>query len=397
PIIVAVNKCDLPNVDPERVKRQLRDYNLTPEEWGGKTIVAKVSAKEKKGIDELLEMLSLEAEMLELKADPTLPAKGTVIEARLDKGKGPVATVLVQSGTLRAGDILVAGDYSGKVRTLVDDLRKEVKEAGPSTPVEVSGLSGVPQAGDTFEAVEDETKAHEIARKRQEKTKALELAKPAHISLEGLYRQIGEGRLRELSLVIKGDVQGSIEALSGSLESLSNEEVRVNVIHKGVGAINESDVILASASDAVIIGFHVESSPGTQSLASGENVDIRTYDVIYEAIEDVKKATKGMLAPKLKEVILGRAEVRQIFKIPKGMIAGSHVKEGNMIRNAKVRLLREGKIIYEGSINSLKRFKEDVKEAKEGFECGIGLGDFTDIKEGDIIEAYKVEEISRSE
>ncbi len=397
PIVVAINKCDLPNADPERVKRQLRDYNLTFEEWGGKTIVVKVSAKEKKGIDELLEMLLLEAEMLELKADPTLPAKGTVIEARLDKGKGPVATVLVQSGTLRVGDILAVGDYSGKVRTLADDLGREVEEAGPSIPVEVSGLSEVPQAGDTFEMVKDETKAREIAEKRREKAKALELAKPAHISLEGLYRQIEEGRLKELSLVIKGDVQGSIEALSDSLESLSSAEVRVNVIHRGVGAINESDVILASASDAVIIGFHVESSPGAQSLASGENVDIRTYDVIYEAIEDVKKAMKGMLAPKLKEIILGRAEVRQIFKIPKGMIAGSYVKEGNMIRNAKVRLIREGKVIYEGNINSLKRFKEDVKEAKEGFECGIGLGDFDDIKEGDIIEAYKVEEVSRSE
>ncbi len=395
PMVVAINKCDLPNADPERVKRQLRDYNLTPEEWGGKTIMAKVSAKEKKGINELLEMLLLEAEMLELTADPTLPAKGTVIEARLDKGKGPVATVLVQSGTLRVGDVLMVGDYSGKVRTLADDLGKEVEEAGPSIPVEVSGLSEVPQAGDTFEVVEDETKARQMAEKRQEKAKALELTKPAHISLEGLYRQIEEGRLKELSLIIKGDVQGSIEALSDSLESLSSEEVRVNVIHKGVGAINESDVILASASDAIIIGFHVSSEPGAQGLASGENVDIRTYDVIYETIEDVKKAMKGMLAPKLKEVILGRAEVRQIFKIPKGMIAGSYVKEGNIIRNAKVRLLREGKVIYEGSINSLKRFKEDAKEVKEGFECGIGLGDFTELKEGDIIEAYKMEEEKR--
>ena len=397
PIVVAINKCDLPHADPEKVKRQLREYDLTSEEWGGKTIVVKVSAKEKKGIDELLEMLLLEAEMLELKADPTLPAKGTVIEARLDKGKGPVATVLVQSGTLRAGNILVAGDYSGKVRTLIDDLGKEVKETGPSIPVEVSGLSDVPQAGNTFEVVKDETEAREIAGKRQEKAKALELAKPAHISLDSLYSQIEEGRLKELSLIIKGDVQGSIEALSDSLESLSSEEVRVNVIHKGVGAINESDVILASASDAVIIGFHVKVESNAQALASGENVDIRIYDVIYEAIEDVKKAMKGMLAPKLKEVILGRAEVRQIIKIPKGMIAGSYVKEGSIIRNAKVRLVRGGKAIYEGSINSLKRFKEDVKEVKEGFECGIGLGDFDDLKEGDIIEAYKMEEVSRSE
>ncbi|MCK4649146.1 translation initiation factor IF-2, partial [bacterium] len=390
---VAINKCDLPHADPEKVKRQLRKYDLTSEEWGGKTIVVKVSAKEKKGIDELLEMLLLEAEMLELKADPTLPAKGTVIEARLDKGRGPVATVLVQSGTLRAGDILVAGDYSGKVRGLIDDRGREVKKTSPSIPVEVSGLSDVPQAGNTFEVVKDETEAREIAGKRQEKAKALELAKPAHISLDSLYSQMEEGRLKEFSLIIKGDVQGSIEALSDSLESLSSEEVRVNVIHKGVGAINESDVILASASDAVIIGFHVTVESNAQGLASGDNVDIRTYDVIYEAIEDVKKAMKGMLAPKLKEVILGRAEVRQIIKIPKGMVAGSYVKEGSIIRNAKVRLVRGGKVIYEGSINSLKRFKEDVKEVKEGFECGIGLGDFTDIKEGDIIEAYKVEEV----
>lgn len=397
PMVVAINKCDLPHADPERVKRQLRDYNLTSEEWGGKTIVVKVSAKEKKGIDELLELLLLEAEMLELKADPTLPAKGTVIEARLDRGKGPVATVLVQSGTLRKGDILVAGGYSGKVRRLVDDLGKEVKKVEPSIPVEVSGLSGVPQAGDTFEVVEDETEAREIAEKRQEQARTLELAKPSHISLDSLYRQIEEGRLKELPLVIKGDVQGSIEALSDSLESLSSEEVRVNVIHKGVGAINESDVILASASDAIIIGFQAKVEPAAQSLASGEKVDIRTYDIIYEAIEDVKKAMKGMLAPRLKEVILGRAEVRQIIKIPKGMVAGSYVKEGSIIRNAKVRLIREGKAIYKGSINSLKRFKEDVKEVKEGFECGIGLGDFTELKEGDIIEAYRIEEVSRSE
>ncbi len=395
PIVVAINKCDLPHADPERVKRQLRDYNLTPEEWGGKTIAAKISAKEKKGIDELLEMLLLEAEMLELKADPTLRAKGTVIEARLDRGKGPVATVLVQNGTLRVGDVLVAGNYSGRVRRLINDLGREMEKAEPSIPVEVSGLSGVPQAGDRFEVVEDEAQAREIAEKRQEEAKALELAKPSHISLDSLYRQIEEGRLKELSLIIKGDVQGSIEALGDSMESLSSAEVRVNVIHKGVGAINESDVILASASDAIIIGFRVKVEPGAQSLASGENVDIRTYEVIYEAIEDVKRAMKGLLPPRLKEVILGRAEVRRIFKIPKGMVAGSYVKEGSMVRNAEVRLLREGKVIYEGSINSLKRFKEDVKEVKEGFECGIGLGDFADLKEGDIIEAYKMEEEKR--
>jgi translation initiation factor IF-2 len=392
PIIVAINKCDLANADLEKAKRQLRDYNLAPEEWGGKTIVVKVSAKEKKGIDELLEMLLLEAEMLELKADPSLPAQGAVIEARLDKGKGPVATLLIQNGTLRVGDVFVVGNYSGRVKTLVNDRGREIKAAGPSVPVELSGLAGIPQAGDTFEVIGDETSAREIAKERQDKVQALKLAKPAHISLDSLYRQIEEGRLKELSLIIKGDVHGTIEALSESLENLSSAEVRINVIHRAPGTINESDVILASASDAVIIGFHVSSDPAAQRLALEENVDIRTYDIIYEAIENVKKAMKGMLAPKLKEIVLGSAEVRQIIKIPKGIIAGSYVKEGNMVRNARVRLTREGEVIHEGSINSLRRFKKDVKEVKEGFECGIGLGDFADIKKADIIEAYKMEE-----
>ncbi|MGI6143109.1 MAG: translation initiation factor IF-2 [bacterium] len=394
PIIVALNKMDRPNAQPDRVKQQLTEYGLMVEEWGGDTICVPVSALKKEGIDELLEMILLVAEVSELKANPDRLALGTIIEARLDKGRGPVATVLVQRGTLRVGDPIIAGTAWGRVRAMMNDRGVTVKEAGPSTPVEVLGFSEVPQAGDIMRAMDDDKAAKQLAKERQDERREQELAKTARISLDDLYDRIQEGEIKELNIIIKADVQGSVEALKQSLEKLSNEKVHLNVIHGGAGAITESDVMLAAASNAVIIGFNVRPEPTAKKEAEREEVDIRLYRVIYEALEDMEAAMKGMLEPEYREVILGQVEVRATFKVPKvGTIAGSYVLEGKVVNGSQVRLIRDGVVIYEGKIDSLKRFKEDVREVASGYECGIGLQNFNDIKEGDILEIYTVEEV----
>ncbi|HBT49377.1 MAG TPA: translation initiation factor IF-2 [Caldanaerobacter subterraneus] len=396
PLIVAINKIDLPTANPDRVKTELSELGLVPEEWGGNTICVPVSAKKNIGIDDLLEMILLVAEMEDLKANPNKPARGTVIEAKLEKGKGPVATVIVQNGTLQVGDAVIAGTTYGKVRAMFDDKGRKIKKAGPSMPVEILGFSEVPEAGDKFVVVENEKKARELAEKRREVQRELELKKKQKVSLEDLFRQIQEGTVKELNVIIKADVQGSVEALRKSLEELSNEEVRIRVIHGAVGAITETDVMLASASNAIIIGFNVRPETNAKALAEKEKVEIKLYRIIYDAIEDVKAAMKGMLEPKYKEVELGRAEVRAVFKIPGvGNVAGCYVLNGKITRNADVRIVRDGIVIYEGKIASLKRFKDDVREVQQGFECGIGIEKFNDIKEGDIIEAYTMEEIPR--
>ncbi|ERM92376.1 translation initiation factor IF-2 [Caldanaerobacter subterraneus] len=396
PLIVAINKIDLPTANPDRVKTELSELGLVPEEWGGNTICVPVSAKKNIGIDDLLEMILLVAEMEDLKANPNKPARGTVIEAKLEKGKGPVATVIVQNGTLQVGDAVIAGTTYGKVRAMFDDKGRKIKKAGPSMPVEILGFSEVPEAGDKFVVVENEKKARELAEKRKEVQRELELKKKQKVSLEDLFRQIQEGTVKELNVIIKADVQGSVEALRKSLEELSNEEVRIRVIHGAVGAITETDVMLASASNAIIIGFNVRPETNAKTLAEKEKVEIKLYRIIYDAIEDVKAAMKGMLEPKYKEVELGRAEVRAVFKIPGvGNVAGCYVLSGKITRNADVRVVRDGIVIYEGKIASLKRFKDDVREVQQGFECGIGIEKFNDIKEGDIIEAYTMEEIPR--
>lgn len=394
PIIVALNKMDRPDAQPERIKQQLTEYGLVVEEWGGDTICVPVSALKKEGIDELLEMILLVAELSELKANPDRFAMGTVIEAKLDKGRGPVATVLVQRGTLRVGDPIIAGTAWGRVRAMMNDRGENVKEAGPSTPVEVLGFSEVPQAGDIMRAMKDDKAARQLARERQEEQREQELARSARISLDDLYDRIQEGEIKELNIIIKADVQGSVEALKQSLEKLSDEQVRLNVIHGGAGAITESDVMLASASNAVIIGFNVRPEPSAKKEAEREEVDIRLYRVIYDALEDMEAAMKGMLEPEYREVTLGQVEVRTTFKVPKvGTIAGSYVLEGKVVNGSPVRLIRDGVVIYEGKIESLRRFKDDVREVASGYECGIGLHNFNDIKEGDILEVYTVEEV----
>ncbi len=394
PIIVALNKMDRPDAQPERIKQQLTEYGLVVEEWGGDTICVPVSALKKEGIDELLEMILLVAELSELKANPDRFAMGTVIEAKLDKGRGPVATVLVQRGTLRVGDPIIAGTVWGRVRAMMNDRGENVKEAGPSTPVEVLGFSEVPQAGDIMRAMKDDKAARQLAKERQEEQREQELARSARISLDDLYDRIQEGEIKELNIIIKADVQGSVEALKQSLEKLSDEQVRLNVIHGGAGAITESDVMLASASNAVIIGFNVRPEPSAKKEAEREEVDIRLYRVIYDALEDMEAAMKGMLEPEYREVTLGQVEVRTTFKVPKvGTIAGSYVLEGKVVNGSPVRLIRDGVVIYEGKIESLRRFKDDVREVASGYECGIGLHNFNDIKEGDILEVYTVEEV----
>jgi translation initiation factor IF-2 len=396
PLIVAINKIDLPTANPDRVKTELSELGLVPEEWGGNTICVPVSAKKNIGIDDLLEMILLVAEMEDLKANPNKPARGTVIEAKLEKGKGPVATVIVQNGTLQVGDAVIAGTTYGKVRAMFDDKGKKIKKAGPSMPVEVLGFSEVPEAGDKFVVVENEKKARELAEKRKELQREIELKKKQRVSLEDLFKQIQEGAVKELNVIVKADVQGSVEALKKSLEELSNEEVKIKVIHGAVGAITETDVMLASASNAIIIGFNVRPETNAKALAEKEKVEIKLYRIIYDAIEDIKAAMKGMLEPKYKEVELGRAEVRAVFRIPGvGNVAGCYVLNGKITRNADVRVVRDGIVIYEGKIASLKRFKDDVREVQQGFECGIGIEKFNDIKEGDIIEAYTMEEVPR--
>ncbi len=394
PIIVAINKMDRPGANPDRVKQQLGDYGLLPEDWGGDTIMVPVSAYAKTGITDLLEMILLVAEMQELKANPNRHAFGTIIEAQLDKGRGPVATVLVQKGTLRVGDNIIAGTAFGKVRAMINERGDKVKKAEPSTPVEVLGLSDVPMAGDILEAV-DEKVARTVAEKRLAKKRTDELKPSQKVSLEDIFSQIKEGKLKEINIVLKADVQGSIEALKQSLLNLKNEEVRVNIIHSGAGAINESDVMLAAASNALSIGFNVRPDSNARKMSEAENIDIRTYRVIYDAINDIQAAITGMLAPTYKEVIQGRVEVRQIINIPKGVVAGSYVLEGKIFNSSDLRIIRNGIVIHEGKIESLRRFKDEVKEVAAGYECGISIEKFRDIKEGDIIEAFTMEEIKR--
>lgn len=397
PIIVAINKCDRPDANPDRVKQGLVEHGLVPEEWGGDVVCVNISALKRQNLDELLEMILLVAEMRELKANPNRPARGNVIEAKLDKGRGPVATVLVQKGTLRIGDAIVAGTVWGKVRAMVDHRGQRIKEAGPSTPVEVLGFSDVPQAGDTLVVVEDEKVARQISQERQEAAREESLQANVPVSLDDLFSRIQEGNIQALNLIIKADVQGSVEALRQSLERLSTNEVRVNVIHGAVGAISESDVNLALTANAVIIGFNVRPDAAARRAAEREGVDIRLYRVIYDAIEDVKAALAGMLEPEYKEVVLGQAEVRATFRVPNvGVVAGCYVIEGKITRNAQVRVLRDNVVVHEGRISSLKRFKDDVREVATNYECGIGIEKFNDIKEGDIIEAFVIEEVQRT-
>ena len=395
-LIVAINKIDKPGANPERVKQELTEYGLVSEEWGGDTIMVPVSAKKKQGISELLEMILLVAEMQELKANPNKKGTGTVIEAELDKGKGPVATVLIQDGSLNLGDYFIVGSTHGKVRGMIDDKGKRIKKAGPSTPVEIQGLDEVPDAGDIFIVVDDEKTAKTISEKRKEKQRLSQMQSKQTISLDELFNQIQEGKVKELNIILKADVQGSVEAVRQSLSRLSNEEVKVNTIHGGVGAITESDVMLASASNAIIIGFNVRPQPMAISLAEKEKVDIRLYRVIYNAIEDVEAAMKGMLEPEYKEVLLGHAEVRATFKASAvGTIAGCYVTDGKINRNNDIRVIRDGIVIHEGKLASLKRFKDDAKEVNAGYECGLNIEKFNDIKEGDIIESYTTEAVPR--
>ncbi|MFH1856714.1 MAG: translation initiation factor IF-2 [Candidatus Omnitrophota bacterium] len=396
PIVVAMNKIDKPQVDIDKTKRQLAELGLTPEDWGGKTITVGVSAKTGEGIDHLLEMLLLEAEMLELRADPTRSAKGIVIESKLTRGSGPVSTVLVQNGTLRVSDIIICGNCFGKVKALVDDKGQRITQAGPATPVEILGLNGIVNAGEIFYVVEDEKKAKEIALLKQHKAKEeriLNTVKPK-ISLDTLYIEIQAGHVKELKLIVKADMQGSVEALVDSLEKLSTEKVKLKVIHAGVGSINESDILLAAASDAIVVGFHVKFEPGVKATASREGVDVRNYSIIYEAVSDIRAAMEGLLDPKINKVFIGRAEVREVFKLSKsGIIAGCMVTKGKIIRGEHAAVYRDKESIFEGRVDSLKHFKNDAKEMTEGSECGISFSSYKALKVGDIIECYRLEKI----
>jgi translation initiation factor IF-2 len=396
PLIVAMNKIDKPTANPDRVKNALSEHGLISEAWGGDTIMVEVSAKQKTGLDTLLEMILLQAEVLELKADPHRQAKGTVIEAKIERGRGPVATVLVQSGTLRVGDAYVVGAFSGRVRALINDRGEKAQQAGPSIPVEVIGLPGVPSAGDVFHVVSNERVGREIAEERAQKRRAAELTGPAKVSLDDLFAKIQEGSVKELAIVIKADVQGSSEALAGAVEKLSTEAVKLRVIHNGVGGVMESDVLLAAASRAIIIGFNIRPEPKATALADQQGVDIRLYTIIYDAIADIKAAMEGLLEPTLKERVLGRAEVRQVFTIPKiGAVAGSYVIDGTISRSsAGVRVIRDNVVVYQGKLASLRRFKDDVREVQQGYECGLSIENFNDVKSGDIIEAYAIDKIA---
>ena len=392
-IIVAINKMDKPTANPDRVMEQLTQYELVPEEWGGDVICVPVSALTGKGISDLLENINLVAEVKELKANPNRRAKGAVIEARLDKGQGTIATLLVQKGTLRKGDVIIAGTAVGRVRTMKNDKGVFIEEAGPSTPVEITGLTEVPVAGDLFDAVEDERLARELADRRAAEAKEQQFRNYQKVTLDNLFSQIAEGERKQLDIIVKADVQGSAEAVKQSLEKLSNDEVRVKVIHAGVGAVNKSDVMLANAGNAIIIGFNVRPDPVAKEEAAQCEVEMRMYRVIYDAINDVTDAMKGMLAPKIREVELGHAEVRQVYKISSvGVVAGSYVQGGKITRNAKVRVVRDGIVIADDEIKGLRRFKDDVKEVAQGYECGISLEKFSDLKEGDVLEAYMLEE-----
>ncbi len=395
PIIVAINKIDKSNANVDKVKKDLAEYELIPEEWGGKTIFAEVSAKEKTGITELLELILIQAEVLELKANPDKSARGTIIESRLDRGRGVVATVLVQEGTLKVGDSFITGMNYGRLRALMDDRGQRIEEAGPSTPLEVAGFTGLPEAGETFIVLDDERITKEIGEYRQQKKRKKELASSSKVSLEELYARIQEGEVKELNIIVKADAQGSMEAVGNSLEKLSTDSVKVNIVHGGVGGISETDVNLAMASHAIIIGFNVRPGLKAMQFAEKERVDIRSYSVIYDAVSDIQKALEGLLKPTLREKILGRAEVRATFNIPKvGTVAGSYVIDGKIVRGGRIRLIRDDVVIYEGKISSLKRFKEDVKDVQQGYECGIGIENFNDVKEEDVIESYEYEEVS---
>ena len=396
PIIVAINKIDRENANPDRVMQQLTEYGLVPEEWGGQTICCKISAKKHIGIENLLEMVTLTAEMEELKANPNRAGQGTVIEARLDKGRGPVATLLVQNGTLKQGDIIIAGTAVGRVRTMMNYKGARLTEAGPSVPVEIAGLSEAPTAGSPFFAVADERMARELVEQRKAEEKAKAAAPVQKVSLENLFDQIQAGERKELALIVKADVQGSVEAVKASLEKLSNDEVNVRVIHGGVGAISESDIMLAASSNAIIVGFNVRPDAAARDGAVRQNVDMRMYRVIYDCIDEIEAAMKGMLAPKYREVVLGHAEVRQTYKVSGiGTVAGCYVQDGKIVRACSVRVVRDGIVIHEGQLASLKRFKDDAKEVAENYECGMTVEKFNDIKEGDIIEAFTMEEIPR--
>ena len=395
-VIVAINKMDKPTANPDKIKEQLTKYDLIPEEWGGDTVICPISAKTGMGLDNLLEMVTLTAEMLELKANPNRRGKGTVIEARLDKTRGPIATLLVQNGTLKQGDIIIAGTAVGRVRVMTNDKGRTVKTAGPSQPVEITGLADVPTPGDEFDAVTDERMARELVEQRRQAAKDAAAKLQQKVTLDNLFARMQEGEMKELPLIVKADVQGSAEAVKASLEKISNEEVRVRVIHTGVGAINESDVLLASTSGAIIVGFNVRADAGAQASIARSNVDIRYYRVIYDAIDEIESAMKGMLAPKYEEVVIGHAEVRMTYKVSAiGTIAGCMVKDGKVTRDAQVRVLRDNIVIHEGEIGSLQRFKDAVKEVTAGYECGMSVVKFNDIKEGDIFECFAMQEIKR--
>jgi translation initiation factor IF-2 len=387
PIIVAVNKIDKPGAKPEQVRTQLADRGLIPEDWGGETIYVDVSAKKGVGLEDLLEMILLQAEVLELKANPDKPCRGTIVESKLDRGRGPVATVLVQDGTLRVGDHFVTGVQSGKVRAIYNESGEALREAPPSTPVEVLGLSGVPAPGEPFQVVADERKARQIVAMREQKTR-VEVTRP-RVTLQDFFSKVKDGEAKELLIVVKGDVQGSVEALTDALEKLSGEQVKVRVIHRGVGTINEGDILLAAASSAVVIGFNVRPEPKVAAIAAREQVDMRFYGIIYQVTEDIKKAMTGLLAPTFKEEVQGRAEVRRLFQVPKvGTVAGCGVLDGKITRSSEVRVIRDGIVVYTGKIGSLRRVKDDVREVTTGYECGIGIENFNDVKLGDVIEAF---------
>ncbi len=396
PIVVAINKCDLPNISMDKVKKQLSTHGLTPEDWGGKTITVPVSAKTGEGVDRLLEMLLLEAELLELKANPDLHARGVVVEGKLSPGKGPVATVLVKNGTLEEGDVILTGLHYGRLKAMINDRGKRVNAAPPAMPVEILGLSGVPEAGDEFFVVKDEKKARTLSLLKQEEKKAGKLAGSRRMNLEDLYARIRDGSIKELKVIIKADVQGSLEALRKSLGELSGKEVKLNVIHMGVGNINESDMMLALVSNAIVIGFHVKIEQKADEISRREMIEIKLYDIIYEAIADIKAALEGLLEPIVKELFQGRAQVRQVFHVTKvGMVAGCQVTKGVILRSSPVKLIRKKEVIFKGKIRSLKHVKDDLKEARDGLECGIALENHKDIKPGDTIESFKVEKVTR--
>lgn len=397
PIVVAVNKMDVPGARPDYVKQQLAEQELLPEDWGGQTICVETSAIDGTGIDFLLEMLLLEAALLELKANPNKPARGVVIEAEVDKGRGAIATVLVQSGTLRVGDVFVSGRYSGRVRAMMDDFGKRMKEAGPSCPVEVLGFTGVPEAGDRFYVVESDKDARAISETRQDQYRNEKLGANSHVSLDNLFQQIQEGEIKELNVVLKGDVQGSVQAVASSLLELSTDEVKINIIHQAVGGITETDILLASASDAIVVGFNVHPTTEAVQAKETEGIDVRTYNVIYNLISYIHSSMEGLLEPEVREVVIGRAEVRELFRVPRlGWIAGSYVNWGRISFNQPLRILRDNRLIHEGKVNSLRRFKDNVNEVQANYECGIGIETFDDLKVGDVLECYVHEQVARS-